>query len=1271
MKNLKIILIAVLLCGLFIGAVSAAPQLYLDSYNASLNLNMHMNGTEGGTVFIDDTGKATITVHGNTNTNTTTKYLGNASAYFDGNGDYLSIANSTYYDFGTGNFTISFWVNLSSTVNDQGIFTLQGGTTNYDVLSIRTAPSDTIWFRSSGTNFGTYSVSANTWYHIAIIRSGNTLYSYVNGVSLGSKNVTGLSYSNAGDSWIGQYYDSGYSINGYIDEFAIWKGVAIPVSELHPQPYEVETTIPPVATFTATPTEGSTPLSVQFTETSTSSGTSWQWNATNVIGDNIPFTFNTTSGEPIYIFSSAGNYSINLKSTNVGGSNISTQITFVNVSQGRQITSNFTISNSSGIEPLLTHFTDTSTTNEAMIDAWLWDFGDGITSTVQNPDHTYVSAGTYVANLTITNISHSLISTKLMDITVISSVVVANFSANATTGYPNDYFQFSDLTSDTPLTWAWDFGDGNTSTDQNPVHQYTAVGLYDVALDVTNSTSFNSTTKLNYINISALPAPTVPTFTANKTYTTNPTLPSSFTVTSAVPPRMVSYNLSFGDGTWSNTTSSSFSAIEHTYSSVGVYSPTLYVYNAAGEAHTTSTDMIIISNPHVYLIDNPTIINYGIPSNLTLQLDNVSHVDVVTVNVTYNKTALEVKNVYATTGWSQQNTIGSGFVKINLTKADTSSDVNISAAYIQFNVTQSIGLNASEPINFVAASSGVVPNTSYTSGLYAFNKTYDGSITPTTTAVTQTFNIYRTDTGELLSTVQVTNDYTGIINGTAYTTSGTFTITSSLWGTVNLTSSASAFYANTLYGVEINGGTTNIYMTPYVPDNTVKLNQLYPKEVRFVALDTANGAVIPGIGVTAVSYNATYDGTNWEAKLYGVSSAATSIQDTVMVGTTDAGGSITFPMISSNQYAMSFVNASAGINQSLLVFPLQTEYRVWIDTTGATNNTLSQISGSNLTVSEPNSSYVTLGMNYIDTSGLTENVTFTVTSQSNSTVIYTETITSGITAGVSSDYTIQNIRGDGFVWKYVAYRSDSSVLSQGAGVTMKGPNGVLVDMGLPSTGWYQWISMCCLFMLASLASQRTKQYWALLIPIFAAIFLWFGWFTGKSTLAGIVILCAVLGAIIYMKSSLREKFGIGGPGTMLLNIIVYLMILQACVGFINGLEIWSDAGMTNQAVTPTNAYMNIELTTISNLQGAAGLTGDIIATATIFVDMALTALGIFGFMLFSLITIYPTIQLLFPWMLQSAQTIALFALIQIGIWIMYVLFIYQTWYKPTIGTADF
>lgn len=932
------------------------------------------------------------------------------------------------------------------------------------------------------------------------------------------------------------------------------------------------------------------------------------------------------------------------------------------------ITADFTASNTSGPAPLFVNFTDTSTTVRATIDSWYWDFGDGGTSSLQSPDHTYISSGTYVANLTIVNTSYSLVSTKLETITVASSVIVANFSANVTSGYPNDYFQFTDLTSDGPLTWDWTFGDGGTSILQNPVHQYITVGSYDVSLNVTNASSFDKVTKPGYITISPLPVPTAPTFVANKTYTTNTTLSVLFTITSVAPPRMTSYNMSFGDGTWSNTSSSTLGTIGHTYLTVGTFSPTLYVYNAAGGAHTTNTEMIAVSDPFVYLVNNPTTINYGIPSNVTVQLNNITHVNTVLLNITYNKTGLDVKNVYAINGWSQQNTLGPGFVKINLTNPDATYNTNTSVAYIQFNVTTSDGLNASEPLTFIP-SNGVIPTASYTNGVYGFNKTYDGSITPTVTPITQTFNIYRTDTGELLSTVQVTNDYTGIVNGTVYTTSGTFGITS-IWGTVNITSSASAFYANSLYGVELNGGTTNIYMTPYVPDNTVKLNQLYPKEVRFVALNVVDGAVIPGIGVNAISYNATYDGTNWEAKLYGVSSAATSIEGTTMAGTTDAGGAITFPMISSNQYAMSFINMSAGINQSLLLYPLQTEYRVWINTAGATNNTFSQINGTTLTVNEPNSSYVTLGMNYIDTSGLTDSVTFSVVSESNSTVMYTKTFTSGITVGVSSDYTLQNVRGDGFVWKYVAYRSDSSVLSQGAGITMKGPNGVLVDLGL-STGWYQWISMCILFMLASLASQRTKQFWAILIPAFAAIFLWFGWFTGKSTLSGIIILCVVLGAIIYMKSSLREKFGIGGPGTMLLNIIVYLMILQVCVGFINGLQIWSDAGMTNQAVTPFNAYTNIELTTISNLQGAAGLAGTLIATATIFIDMALTALSMFGAILFSLVTIYPTVQTLFPWMLTSPQTIALFLMLQTGIYVLYVFFIYQTWYKPTIGTADF
>jgi PKD repeat protein len=84
------------------------------------------------------------------------------------------------------------------------------------------------------------------------------------------------------------------------------------------------------------------------------------------------------------------------------------------------ITANFTVSNTSGIQPLLVTFTDTSTTTDATIDAWNWSFDDGGISVLQNPDHTFINAGTYNINLTITNTSHSLVSTKIQTVIVYS-----------------------------------------------------------------------------------------------------------------------------------------------------------------------------------------------------------------------------------------------------------------------------------------------------------------------------------------------------------------------------------------------------------------------------------------------------------------------------------------------------------------------------------------------------------------------------------------------------------------------------------------------------------------------------------------------------------------------------------------------------------------------------------------------------------------------------------------------------------------------------------
>ncbi len=155
-------------------------------------------------------------------------------------------------------------------------------------------------------------------------------------------------------------------------------------------------------------------------------------------------------------------------------------------------------------------FTDSSTNSPT---AWSWNFGDSNTSTVQNPSHTYSSAGTYTVALTATNAYGNNTNTKSNYISVTSGAPVANFSGTPTSGTAPVTVAFTDSSTDSPTSWSWNFGDTSTSTVQNPSHTYTASGTYTVALTATNANGNNTNTKTNYITVSAYSA-SAPTFVA-------------------------------------------------------------------------------------------------------------------------------------------------------------------------------------------------------------------------------------------------------------------------------------------------------------------------------------------------------------------------------------------------------------------------------------------------------------------------------------------------------------------------------------------------------------------------------------------------------------------------------------------------------------------------------------------------------------------------------------------------------------------------------------
>ena len=152
----------------------------------------------------------------------------------------------------------------------------------------------------------------------------------------------------------------------------------------------------------------------------------------------------------------------------------------------------------SGPAPLTVTFTDLSTGNPTQ---WVWNFGDDATSTEQNPDHTYTAPGTYTVTLTVTNAGGSDPETKPNFITVSSLSLKAEFEADPTSGDAPLSVQFTDLSTGNPTQWNWDFGDGSTSTEQNPEHTYTAPGTYTVTLAATNAGGSDPEKKPNYITV--------------------------------------------------------------------------------------------------------------------------------------------------------------------------------------------------------------------------------------------------------------------------------------------------------------------------------------------------------------------------------------------------------------------------------------------------------------------------------------------------------------------------------------------------------------------------------------------------------------------------------------------------------------------------------------------------------------------------------------------------------------------------------------------------
>lgn len=335
----------------------------------------------------------------------------------------------------------------------------------------------------------------------------------------------------------------------------------------------------PVANFQGTPTSGIYPLSVDFVDRSTGTITSWLWN----FGDS---TTSTAQNPPTHVYSTPGQYTVSLTVTGPTGTDTKTVSNYITVSYPAPIAS-FTGTPTTGAAPLTVAFTDTSTGGP--ISTWAWDFGDGGTSTTQNPSHIYTTPGSYTVTMTATGAGGTNTATRTAYIKVPPA---ANFSATPTSGKASLSVAFTDLSTGTNTAWAWTFGDGGTSTAQNPTHVYSTPGLYTVTLTTTGAGGSNTVTKTDYIHVAPVADFSGDTLTGPLPLTVNFTDSSSGTNTA--------WSWSFGDGGTSTLQNPS-----HTYTSTGIYSVTLTVTGPGGTDTKTISNYIRVT-PRAAFTASPT-----------------------------------------------------------------------------------------------------------------------------------------------------------------------------------------------------------------------------------------------------------------------------------------------------------------------------------------------------------------------------------------------------------------------------------------------------------------------------------------------------------------------------------------------------------------------------------------------------------------------------------------------------------------------------------------
>ncbi|MFK7951168.1 MAG: PKD domain-containing protein, partial [Saprospiraceae bacterium] len=361
----------------------------------------------------------------------------------------------------------------------------------------------------------------------------------------------------------------------------------------------------PIISFTSNPNSGCQPLDVQFNPSTTSSSTNgwtWTWTFSSdsicFAGDGRDTIIRTNANSFSNTFTEDGIYDVKLLVENQLGCRSDTTAFNVFTVEPKPI-ANFTAQIQPDCDATTNVvFTSTSSLPCTPSPMYNWNFGDGIGSiTTALPTHTYeyLTSGTFTVQLIVTDgIVNGCADTTTQTITIVADPTVSIQAPN--TACATEAIQFNGSSSGTVTSWAWNFGDGNTSNIQNPIHTYANPGCFTPSLTVTIDSCSFTTVFDTCIIINPKPSGTFSSLEDFETCNQPHTMSFTSTVIGTLTPI---YAWDFGDGTTSSDQNPT-----KTWTDAGSYPISLAVSSPQGCISSIIRDTVIIDSIEVSFNSN-------------------------------------------------------------------------------------------------------------------------------------------------------------------------------------------------------------------------------------------------------------------------------------------------------------------------------------------------------------------------------------------------------------------------------------------------------------------------------------------------------------------------------------------------------------------------------------------------------------------------------------------------------------------------------------------